>query len=1244
MITSPTNAERSIGAILLNVNRYELRNENHAVVDGHVVLKLNGEMVKTKSHLYILDRIRYCCDALQEITLVLERVEQVDNTEDTVSKENGACVTSSPPKVGTTDSVVVNVGVDRSNSSSSSTSHSSSSTSSTTNLKSNLDESREYSSSSSSHKRRNPNPITQKSLPSPNMSAEGNVLRFILTERHNRNFGNVDSSGSSSGTNNSYSSSDSSRQVSPSSLSECQDVLCDDQSPRSISSSTSGSSTNSNNASRNTSMHAILSCIPEGTESDISPDSSEILSTAAVKRTPYNMRTSTSARHHNLSKMTNRSYISSDSESSNISNYRYNHEEPTNNQALSSATQMYPTSSPELFTSPTNMSPAFSYSRSTCTPPSATSQQQPSTTMSIADFGSLESSPIGLNIASSHHPWNGSSSLSPSDATTSPSLEYDKSRNRSNHNHSTDSNRRDSSSLGASATTNGNTTAFFSPDVVGHGDTQKKLSFSPLAMKMSAQMTSMEKQHGMLNGRSPFNSQEAKTEGNSIHNSNHHPIECNPTEEETSSNPLDSCSISTVFHSPFSNLLPTTPNDINTISTKKSHISKTLSHHEVPISMLDCNYVQECDSIDTLERIIQSLSQVSPPEFPSLLRLAESRLSEIREKKVETAERMICNRSIDNEEEEEPPRPSTPPIPTIQQNFSGELTTASTTAVPSQIRFTNIFQHSETNSNEYASTNPTSSVDCNAHDDNETYDDESCHTLRERMNDIVLAHAELSDNLTVVLEERNGMQQDMASHIQTLETTIVDMENYMMEQNKVSSRNIQVLQKLKDEAEEDITHLREMVVTTSDEAKTVSIRLKHCKEDVRRLRYELEEEREEKLKILKQGDVVQNDLRSQVKNLSEQLQVYEEETDIMKELLEEVKCEFQAMSKENEETIQDLQQQLEESQRKLKRLERQNQKSTRQLDEDFKNRPKFKEILKEFAAAEACANSLAKALVESETELSNTVEANKKLLYKYSTLKKEKMELEEKNGELSEQILMLNEELKSSHCFIDNLYAQVHADKELRLSYNDLKQQWEQEKIIYEQKIHDLKARIDKASDMVAREVYDQEVAKTATLTQTLEEKEVEIVSLSNKVRHLEKLIDDKDETPKKGRAQASPLRRSIEIHDDSNVPSTSSKSTSHQASLNEQISHMNTVKIHVPRSSALQAVGGRAALNAKLKKTRGTMLQSQKTVKNINGDSKGGLGKRSALGSINTNNRMASGRRQSFNNGSGKENVSLVQ
>ena len=52
-------------------------------------------------------------------------------------------------------------------------------------------------------------------------------------------------------------------------------------------------------------------------------------------------------------------------------------------------------------------------------------------------------------------------------------------------------------------------------------------------------------------------------------------------------------------------------------------------------------------------------------------------------------------------------------------------------------------------------------------------------------------------------------------------------------------------------------------MTTFDEAKIVLIGLKHCEEDVHRLRNQLEEEQEEKLNILKQGDVVQSDLQGQ---------------------------------------------------------------------------------------------------------------------------------------------------------------------------------------------------------------------------------------------------------------------------------------------------------------------------------------------------------------------------------------------
>lgn len=207
--------------------------------------------------------------------------------------------------------------------------------------------------------------------------------------------------------------------------------------------------------------------------------------------------------------------------------------------------------------------------------------------------------------------------------------------------------------------------------------------------------------------------------------------------------------------------------------------------------------------------------------------------------------------------------------------------------------------------------------------------------------------AVLPDNYTHHVMDMKGEDNEerkmLSNQIKALESTIVEMENYMVEQNKVSSRNIQALQKLKDEAEEDISHLRRLVITTSDEAQEVSIRLKHCEADVCRLRNELEKEREEKLQIMKRGDVIQNELRGQIKSLTMQLQKYEEES-------------------------------------------RQNLKE--------RDRPQFKEVLKEFAAAEACANSLAKALVESETELSDLLEANKNLLYNYATLKEEKNTLE----------------------------------------------------------------------------------------------------------------------------------------------------------------------------------------------------------------------------------------------------------
>ena len=56
------------------------------------------------------DCIQHCCDALEEITLILEQMDAEDD-ESSKEKHSGVCVTPShsPPKVDTTDSVVVMV-------------------------------------------------------------------------------------------------------------------------------------------------------------------------------------------------------------------------------------------------------------------------------------------------------------------------------------------------------------------------------------------------------------------------------------------------------------------------------------------------------------------------------------------------------------------------------------------------------------------------------------------------------------------------------------------------------------------------------------------------------------------------------------------------------------------------------------------------------------------------------------------------------------------------------------------------------------------------------------------------------------------------------------------------------------------------------------------------------------------------------------------------------------------------------
>jgi len=225
--------------------------------------------------------------------------------------------------------------------------------------------------------------------------------------------------------------------------------------------------------------------------------------------------------------------------------------------------------------------------------------------------------------------------------------------------------------------------------------------------------------------------------------------------------------------------------------------------------------------------------------------------------------------------------------------------------------------------------------------------------------------------------------------------------------------------------------------------------------------------------------------------------------------------------------------------------------------------------LKEFAAAEACANALAKALTESESELSAIVHENLRLKAKVDMLEKENYQISSDNRKLTLQLAAMDKELNSLHSELDTYQSRQQ-------NYDTLIKKCKAATELYNRKVNEYKAQIAERGDVVPVETYKQAVESSSILEKSLKEKELQVQHLSERIHNLENII-------KKKHFNGS----SVEPHE-SRKPGTSTASR----------------EMHRPAR-------GRAALLKKMEKVR----HSQDTSPQL---------KRSALGQYNAKNSLS--------------------
>jgi hypothetical protein len=327
---------------------------------------------------------------------------------------------------------------------------------------------------------------------------------------------------------------------------------------------------------------------------------------------------------------------------------------------------------------------------------------------------------------------------------------------------------------------------------------------------------------------------------------------------------MESCSVSTMFLSPThaqaqmvatsSSTLPQCSNSLtNTPLTNKTQRSETMSYKNIPISMLDYKYVRECKCLNEMENIIFALRSTSPPEFPSLLRMAEKQSVALRDLNVKST---VLTRSKGT-------------LEVCYEVDCDENDGHLNEGIPTHIHVEN-------------------QIECQSalHGDEFFNDNVSQDELVEDMSDIVMAHAELKGQMEELLRERDVMQESLTSQVKSLEELLRSIKSEMDTQASESNAKIQSIKRAKEEAELEMTKLRESCMNSSAGVEQLTNDLKTKEKEIGNLAAQLYKEQESTRSVMEKARSIKDRLQSQVKSLTNQLRVQVKKTQVTRTMVE----------------------------------------------------------------------------------------------------------------------------------------------------------------------------------------------------------------------------------------------------------------------------------------------------------------------------------------------------------------------
>lgn len=622
------------------------------------------------------------------------------------------------------------------------------------------------------------------------------------------------------------------------------------------------------------------------------------------------------------------------------------------------------------------------------------------------------------------------------------------------------------------------------------------------------------------------------------------------------------------------------------LSIRSTHT--TTSWHSVPIEMLNIEFVANCESEHQLEQIISALREASPAKYPALLRMAGTRLEALRS---------IAPKVDHND---------APHLELSRSRLVGstfESNEESSLDISTSINDGYVEEHcEEAPSPKHDGRHLTEVEGCGnscAFEGNVNGDTERHTTfsgLKEDLSTVLAAHSSMSAELDDALVDRGRAQKELKTQTRICR----DLERKIKNQNEDLCAKIASLDQAKDEAQADVATLEDTLVSSSTKAREVASQLSKRTEEVIKLREEIQKVKDTAATELAGHQNLHKTLREKIEALLSQLAVQEKNAEDKLEMLEQkLKHDFDRVLERQKEQIAKMNENLNEARCSINILKRKNsQLSLKRIgtgtspgNSDSDLLRQYNDTLARAKSTEMAASAMARALALSENELAEAKEGRDVCEKKCAQLIEANTNLKRENKELSGLLNQVNQELASSDVYVDKILDELEALKE---GDSDKVRKMKEEMMHREKKfhseVHQLQSQIKNQESWVSMEAYQKVLRESKTLSKLRSCMDSEIKELSRRNHQLERMAKTPVELPGKpmgpntaATTKGGSINATLVLKESSNKVSPPKKVTPSSTPIPGK---------SLARMSAVRAAGGRAALSAKLKKTRGSVLR----------------------------------------------------